>query len=170
MTSFKKSPVASAFADRLALLIATSLGAGFSPIAPGTAGSVVSVGVWLALYHGYPTALHLSVHLIWLWGLLLAGVWACTRLESYFGKVDPQQAVVDEVVGQQIAYLGLVALDWRVLLLGFVLFRLFDIWKPYPIRKLEHLKGGVGIMLDDVLAGFYAFIVLFAVRRWLHWS
>lgn len=169
MPSSQQSHMARSFSDRLAVVIASSFGVGFSPIAPGTAGSVVSVLAWLALHHWCPSALRISIHLIWLGALCLVGIWACTRCESWFGKVDPQQAVVDEVVGQQIAYVGLVALDWRALLLGFALFRLFDVWKPYPIRKLQHLKGGVGVMLDDVLAGFYAFVILFLIRRWLNW-
>ena len=87
----------------------------------------------------------------------IAGTWAATRAEKLLGKKDPGAVVVDEVAGQLIAFLFV---PWRASLwavvAGFVAFRLFDIWKPYPVRRLEGLGGGLGIMADDMLAGFYA--------------
>ena len=82
---------------------------------------------------------------------------------------DPQIVVVDEVAGQLISYLGLAtprtfALDWKYLLLGFILFRVFDIWKPFPARQAESLHGGLGIMADDWIAGMYAALGLWIVR------
>ncbi|MGB7622563.1 MAG: phosphatidylglycerophosphatase A [Terriglobia bacterium] len=157
--------------DRVAIVIATALGAGYSPIAPGTAGSALSVGLWLVLYRWYPASLHIPAHLALILALTIVGIWASTRSESWFGEIDPHQTVIDEVVGQQITYLGLLspAISWKSLALGFFLFRLFDVWKPYPIRKIQDLHGGTGIVLDDVAAGIYAFIVLLAVRKLFGW-
>jgi phosphatidylglycerophosphatase A len=157
--------------DRVAIAIATALGAGYAPFAPGTAGSALSVGLWLVLYRWLPGSLHVPAHLALILALTIVGIWASTRSESWFGEIDPHQTVIDEVIGQQITYLGLFssALSWKSLALGFFLFRLFDVWKPYPIRKIQDLHGGAGIVLDDVAAGIYALIVLFVVRRFLNW-
>jgi phosphatidylglycerophosphatase A len=97
------------------------------------------------------------------------GVWAATRTEKLTGRKDPKIVVIDEVAGQLLAFLFM---PWRtplwVIALGFLLFRLFDIWKPYPVRRLEALESGLGIMADDVLAGFYAATVLSLVTSlWL---
>jgi phosphatidylglycerophosphatase A len=157
--------------DRVAILIATGLGTGYSPLAPGTAGSALSVGLWLALRRWFPVSLTIPAHLGLILALTLVGIWASTRSESWFHEVDPHQTVIDEVIGQQITYLGLLSpvLSWKSLALGFFLFRMFDVWKPYPIRKIQDLHGGVGIVLDDVGAGLYAFAVLLAVRMLLRW-
>ena len=87
----------------------------------------------------------------------LAGTWAATRAEKLLGKKDPGAVVVDEVAGQLITFLFVpwLAGPWTVFA-GFLAFRVFDIWKPYPVRRLEGLGGGLGIMADDMLAGFYA--------------
>lgn len=156
--------------DRVAIVIATGLGSGYSPFAPGTVGSALSVVLWVALHLWFPSALRIPTHLALILVLTVVGIWASTRSESWFGKVDPSETVIDEIVGQQITYLGLVSLDWKSLALGFFLFRLFDVWKPFPIRKIEKLRGGTGIVMDDVAAAIYAFIVLFAVRKFLHWQ
>ena len=100
----------------------------------------------------------------------LAGVWAADRAATYLRKKDPQVVVVDEIAGQLIAYLGLAAAgtlarNWQYLLLGFILFRVFDIWKPFPARQAESLQGGLGIMADDWIAGGYAALVMVFVRR-----
>ncbi|MDD5542044.1 MAG: phosphatidylglycerophosphatase A [Acidobacteriia bacterium] len=157
------------FTDRCAMAIATVAGAGFSPLAPGTAGALVSVAVWLIFMRWIPVALHLPIHLAWLTVVTLVGIWASTRAEIRIGVHDPRQVVVDEFVGQQIAYLGLSPLGWRSLLLGFALFRLFDVWKPSPIRQSQELPGGWGIVIDDVLAGIYALVVLIVVRKMFPW-
>lgn len=151
------------------MAIATVAGAGFAPLAPGTAGSLVSVAVWLILERWIPGALHLPVHAAWVTILTLIGIWASTRAEIRIGKHDPKQVVVDEFVGQQIAYMGLSPMGWKSLVLGFVLFRLFDVWKPFPIHQSQELRGGWGIVVDDVLAGVYALIVVIVVRRFFHW-
>ena len=152
----------------IALLIATGLGLGYLPKAPGTWGSLL--GVALALAVSYSSAfLPLLVGLILLTSL--AGVWAADRAAAHLGKKDPQIVVVDEVSGQLIAYLALalvagsLALNWKYLLAGFILFRVFDIWKPFPARQAESLPGGLGIMADDWVAGLYAALVLVLARQ-----
>lgn len=96
-------------------------------------------------------------------GALLFGpaVWAATITANQEGAEDPGLIVVDEVVGQWITMAGATHLNWRSWVAGFLLFRLFDITKPYPIRRLEQLHGGLGIVADDALAGVYAALVLF---------
>jgi phosphatidylglycerophosphatase A len=97
--------------------------------------------------------------------LAVVGVWASTRTAECSGKKDPQFAVIDEVSGQHLAYLlALAPLNWNYLLLGFILFRVFDIWKPFPARQAESLPGGWGIMTDDWIAGIYAAIGLWIAR------
>jgi phosphatidylglycerophosphatase A len=155
--------------DRFAIVIATAFGSGYCPIAPGTAGSALSVLLWIGLHRWYPATLQAPIHVAWIALLTLIGIWASTRSENWFGKVDPRETVIDEVVGQQIAYLGLISFDWKSLLAGFILFRLFDVWKPFPIKKVQDLHGGTGIVLDDVVAGAYAWVVVLALRKFFHW-
>ena len=161
-------------ADYLAMAVATC-GVGLIPLAPGTWGSAVGVGVYLALGRGaergfdaavargldlspqsFPFVLN-TVLLVSILLVSLVGTWAATRAEKLLGKKDPGAVVVDEVAGQLITFLFVpwLAGGWTVFA-GFVAFRVFDIWKPYPIRRLEGLGGGLGIMADDMLAGFYA--------------
>ena len=160
--------------DRLALAVATC-GVGLIPVAPGTWGSAVGLGLYLALgrlaerafdgavWRGldlspqqFPTVLT-TVLLLAVVLVSLAGTWAATRCETLLGKKDPGAVVVDEVAGQLITFLFVPwgAGGWLTAA-GFVAFRVFEIWKPYPVRRLEALKGGLGIMADDVLAGAYA--------------
>ena len=183
-----KSPAASARAasvaqrrvrtagDYLALALAT-WGVGFIPGAPGTYGSAVGVGLYLlvqsagarlsasAAARGWDSAalasFRLTFMLLLIAAVTFAGVWAATRVETLLGRKDPGVVVADEVAGQLIAFLFVPAgAGWWAVLAGFVLFRLFDIWKPYPIRRLEKLRSGLGVMADDVLAGVYAAIVM----------
>ena len=211
---------------RLALAIATALGVGYAPKAPGTFGSLVGVVTiflsavfflrpahWSDLFSLHPLAdstlmdkhflvpgsdIHdaaMWLPLICAFALLiflaLAGVWASHRAADYSGIKDPQFVVIDEVAGQHLTlvlplipiampnlqthmdfsvyaiFSALSLVNWKYLLAGFLLFRLFDIWKPYPIKSLEKLPGGWGIMADDWLAGVYAAIQL---RAALHFG
>jgi phosphatidylglycerophosphatase A len=94
------------------------------------------------------------------------GVMAATRVERHSGSTDPQFIVIDEVSGQLIALsLPFIVLNWKTWLLGFILFRVFDIWKPFPARQAESLRGGWGIMADDWIAGVYAGLVIYAVQK-----
>jgi len=95
----------------------------------------------------------------------MLGVYVADRAAKYSGKKDPQFVVIDEVSGQMIAYFSpFTLLNWKSFLLGFILFRVFDIWKPFPARQAESLPGGLGIMADDWIAGFYAALGLLAAR------
>lgn len=130
------------------------------PVAPGTAGAVEGVAIFLAVqaFHLQPGSFFLALVIINL-VLFAVGVWASNRACRFTGLEDPQVVVIDEVSGQLIALTPLAFLpsfSLIALVIGFLLFRLFDIFKPYPIRKLEHLHGGRGVMSDDALAGVYA--------------
>ena len=148
---------------KAATLIATWFGCGYSPRAPGTAGSIaaLALGILLHRYAGFAQ---------WQFALLagltlIPAIWAAGVVSRAAGLEDPQFVVVDEVVGQWIALAGALTYNWRSYLAALALFRLFDIWKPPPVRQLEDLPGGWGINLDDVMAGVYAALVLFAAGR-----
>jgi phosphatidylglycerophosphatase A len=169
--------------DYLALAIATC-GVGYFPIAPGTMGSLVGVGlfVWVRsavfglistwklperAYEDSPYRIFytvVAIELVIALVITLVGTWAASRTEKLSGKKDPGKVVVDEVAGQYIALLPLpfasVTSAVPLLVLSFILFRFFDIVKPYPARRMESLEGGLGIMADDVVAGLYAAIVV----------
>ena len=150
--------------DRVGYLLATGLGAGFTPVAPGTAGAVEGVAIFLLIhaFHLGPGSSALALAIINV-TLFAIGVWASKRACQVTGLEDPQLVVIDEVSGQLIALTPLVFLPSLTILsvvIGFVLFRFFDIFKPFPIRKLEHLPGGFGVMADDALAGVYAAVLL----------
>ena len=151
--------------------VATFLGAGFLKPAPGTWGSLAATGLWL-LYawavHPSPPALRAATLLAALLALV-TGIPAATLVERESGGTDPQHVVVDEVAGQWIALLpfcGFERADLAHALVGLLLFRVFDITKPWPARQLEKLHGGVGIMLDDVAAGVYALLVGAVLSHW----
>lgn len=93
--------------------------------------------------------------------LLFPAIWAATRVACFLKKKDPGLIVVDEVLGQWITLAGATVLNTRALVAGFVLFRLFDIWKPWPVRKLERLPEGIGIVADDLAAGVYGALILY---------
>ena len=156
--------------DRLALLIATGFGVGYSPVAPGTVGSFI--GILLILFLSRWELLGgQRVIVNWVVVVLISvvGVWAASRAENILGKRDPPVVVVDEIVGQLLTF-GLIFRNpqFNLLFLGFIFFRLFDIYKPFPIKSLEKVPLGFGIVLDDLAAGFYASLVLFLIN--LSWS
>lgn len=145
--------------DYLALAIATC-GVGYLPLIPGTFGSLVGVGIFLLLSR---TTVGLVVSIV---AVIVAGIWAGSRTEALAGRKDPGKIVVDEVAGQLIATLPLVFFtQWSIaaVMVSFVLFRFFDIVKPYPANRLQELRGGFGIMYDDLVAGVYAavFVTIF---------
>jgi phosphatidylglycerophosphatase A len=147
--------------NALARLIATWFYLGCVPKGPGTAGSLGALAVAAALYvwAGVPPAGFLVLSLL----LLAPSIWAAGRVARETGSKDPQTVVVDEVVGQWITLAGAATLDrWQAWAAAFILFRLFDIWKPPPVRALERVPSGAGIVLDDVMAGIYAALVLYA--------
>lgn len=148
-----------------AIWIATAGGAGYFPIAPGTAGSLVGVAavVGLAQLPLQRTAA-IAVLAAASAALFALGVWAAGKAEEFFGRTDPGQVVVDEVVGQMLPFLLLPHATWKWLVGGFLLFRAFDIVKPFPARQAERIPRGWGIMLDDVVAGLYGLAVLAGIR------
>ena len=148
---------------KLAYLISTWFGCGYSPKAPGTAGSLAAVVLAIVLheYVGFGQ---------WQFAILAAAiflpaVWAAGVAAIDSGRKDPQFVVIDEVIGQWIALAGAASYNWKSYLAAFALFRLFDIWKPPPVRQLEAVPGGWGINLDDVMAGVYGALVLFVAGR-----
>jgi phosphatidylglycerophosphatase A len=152
--------------DWAAIAIATVGGAGFAPKAPGTAGAIVGVFIYLLLER-----LRLgSYYAHAIISIFIVGIWASSRVEHLWGH-DSQRIVIDEVVGQLITF-GMAAGRYQLPALyvfaGLGLFRLFDIVKPFPIRRFERFKGGLGVMADDVVAGLYALVVLTLIVRYVH--
>ncbi len=144
---------------RFTLILATGFGSGFSPVAPGTAGTVVGIFGYL-LFKDLSPLLY-SVTII-SFGFL--AVWAATGAEREFGEKDCQKIVIDEIAGFLVT-MAFVPFSWQAVVVGFMLFRLFDIRKPFPCRWVEkHLPSGWGIVGDDLVAGVYANLVLQALR------
>jgi len=146
--------------SRVATPIATFLGLGYAPVAPGTAGSLgaVAVAALMIRYRGWLQGEFALLSVL----ALAPGVWASHVFAAARGQEDPHEVVVDEAIGQWITLIGATTYNWKSILGGFLLFRLFDIWKPFPVRQAEKLPGGFGIVADDVLAGVYGALVLFA--------
>lgn len=152
---------------------------GYLPAAPGTWGSVVGCLIYfLLVVHGgpwgtvvlhgqrrtYPLPLIALAAIVGVW-ISGFGLWAADEVSRATGEADPQFVVIDEVSGQMLAYVAAIApANWKYLLLGFILFRAFDIWKPFPARQAESLPGGWGIMADDWVAGIYAALGLWIAR------
>ena len=144
--------------------IATGFGSGLSPVAPGTAGSLLAILPWLALAK-LPSPYYALVLII----AFLLGVWACAWIVKRLAIADPGFAVWDEFVGLWIALAPLVGMphSWVWIAPGFLLFRTFDIWKPWPVSWADRrVDGGFGVMLDDVVAGLYAALVLVLMMHW----
>jgi phosphatidylglycerophosphatase A len=157
-------------AQRRALLatpagwIACGLGSGLAPVAQGTFGSLAAILPWLLLRE-----LSLPMNLVIIVLGFALGVWACGMAGHALGVDDHRALVWDEFVGLWIALLPALLAPWWAIVLGFALFRLFDVWKPWPIREFDRrLHGGLGVMADDVIAGVFAAVVLGVVRHLLH--
>jgi len=159
--------------DRLAFGIATGFGAGFAPVAPGTFGSAEGVVLFiainalinlrLALAPRAALIVFIAINVV----VFFVGVWASNRACVITGIKDPGIVVIDEVSGQLIALTPLILTpSLEGLLAAFVLFRTFDIFKPYPIRRLEAFGGGLGVMADDMLAGVYAAVLVWLGMYW----
>jgi len=137
----------------VALAIATALGVGYAPVAPGTFGSAAGLLLWWLL----PSSP--AIQAVVIVALFVVGSWSGSVAERHFGRTDPGQVVVDEVMGMLIT-LWLNPVGWAGALLAFFLFRLFDVIKPYPSNRLERLPGGIGVMADDGMAAIYANLAL----------
>ena len=138
---------------RLAVLCATALGVGYAPVAPGTFGSAAGLMLWALLPHSA------GVQAITIVALFVLGSWSGTVAERHFGKTDPGEVVIDEVMGMLIT-LFLNPVGWAGALGAFLLFRVADVLKPFPANRLEALPGGVGVMADDAMAAVYANLAL----------
>jgi phosphatidylglycerophosphatase A len=149
--------------NRVAVALATCLGCGYFPWGPGTLGSLVAIIIAVILHFSAGTGrLPLLIATL----LLLApAIWASTRTARLHGRKDPSVVVIDEVLGQWVTLLGATALRWKSFCAAFLLFRLFDIWKPWPVRSFEKLPEGVGIVADDLAAGIYGALILYIVGK-----
>ena len=145
-----------------ALVIASVFGVGYIPIAPGTFGSAAGLLLWTFV----PRAAWVQVAAIT--ALFAIGSWSGTVAERHFGRIDPGEVVIDEVMGMLIT-LFMNPVGWLGTSIAFVLFRIFDVVKPFPARRLERLSGGIGVMADDAMAAIYANLTLralLALRIW----
>ena len=149
--------------EGVANVIATFFFTGHSPVAPGTAGTLAAIPLYYALSFT-PVYIYLLLTVVF----TLVSVWASGVAEGIYGKTDPGQVVADEVCGFLVTMI-LVPATLSNVLMGFLLFRLFDIAKPYPVRKLEKLPRGWGIVIDDLAAGVYACLAIHILGRWVFW-
>ena len=151
---------------KLAWVFATWFGCGLSPFAPGTVGSLAAIVIaWPLSRAGFGPLHFLALSLL----LLYPGIRAAGIVEKEAGHKDPHVVVIDEVLGQWLTLAGAPRFDWLTFALAFALFRLFDIWKPAPIRRMERIPGGAGIVLDDMMAGVYGALVLFLlIHMWFN--
>ncbi len=143
----------------IAQAIATFFYLGYFPLAPGTVGTLGAIALFYLLSH-FSTL----VYVLFFLGLTIISIWASAEAECIFGKPDPGQVVADEVCGYLVT-MFLIPPSLRNIVLGFFLFRFFDIIKPHPVRKAERLSGGFGIVIDDIIAGIYSNVILQFVTR-----
>jgi phosphatidylglycerophosphatase A len=150
--SFSRTFMTSGVTDRVALILSTWFGMGLAPIASGTFGTLgaVPLAIWVQHWGAFSRCAVVI-------GGIAVGIWAAGRAENRIGVEDPSQVVIDEVAGFLTA-MAFLPPTWSALTLGFFLFRLFDIWKPFPARQMERLPGGLGIVMDDVVAGLYTIL------------
>lgn len=140
---------------RVCYVIATGFGVGRAPVAPGTFGTLLGIPIYIFVYP-LPIGFYIAITA----ALFLIGIAVCECAERHMGRHDSPAIVWDEIVGYLIT-MAFAPPEWVWIVVGFVLFRLFDIWKPFPIRRIDRtLPGGFGTMLDDALAGIYASVVL----------
>jgi len=140
---------------RLGLFIATCGYLGYVPVAPGTFGSAAGLVVFAAVRWSGSPALELAVIIL----LFAVGVWSANAAERHFGGVDPAPVILDEVVGMLVT-LAFLPVNITGAIVGFLLFRLFDVVKPWPANRLEALHGGLGVMADDAMAGVYGNVAM----------
>ena len=144
----------------LGLAVATVFGVGYAPVAPGTFGSAAGLLIWWLL----PASI--GIHAAAIAAIFVAGSWGGNVAERHFGRADPGQVVIDEVMGMLITLFA-NPVGGTGAFAGFLLFRIFDVIKPYPANRLERLHGGIGIMADDGMAAIYANLVLRAALYWV---
>jgi phosphatidylglycerophosphatase A len=145
---------------RLGVFIATVGYIGFAPIAPGTFGSAAGLAVFYAVRSGGSTAIELATIVI----LFVIGIWSGTEAEHHFGGIDPGPVVLDEVVGMLIT-LALIPVNTAGAIVGFLIFRVLDVVKPWPSAQMERLPGGLGVMADDGMAAIYGNLIMQVLVR-----
>ena len=145
--------------SRLATLLSTWFGCGYFPVGPGTAGSFAAV-LMAAAAHQYLGSGRITF-LIATLVMIAPAIWSATHTERMLKREDPGIVVIDEVLGVWVTLLGATALNWKSFTAAFILFRIFDVWKPWPVRRFEELPEGTGIIADDLAAGVYAAIMLY---------
>jgi len=153
------------FMKKLITILATGLGTGYTPIFPGTAGTLLGVVIYLVFIKIFPFPLSYAVAVAIFWGL---GVWISGKCENYLEGKDNQTIVIDEIAGFLIT-MFLIPFSFRFILLGFIFFRIFDILKPFKIEKIQKLPRGWGIMGDDLAAGILSNIMLYISRSMFGW-
>jgi phosphatidylglycerophosphatase A len=146
----------------VALSLATAFGVGYVPFAPGTFGSAVGLVIWALLPAS--NIVHAAAILI----IFAVGTWSATAVERYFGDTDPGPVVIDEVMGMLLT-LFMHPVGWTGAIGAFLLFRAFDVLKPYPADRFEQLRGGLGVMADDAMAAIYANVVLWGSLSAIGW-
>lgn len=155
MTILHERVTIKALLKKPSCFLAYGFGAGLSPKAPGTVGTLVAIPLYWVM-QSWPLWLYLTAILVG----FIAGIWICQQAVNWLKKEDPSAVVWDEIVGFWVTMIAAPA-GWQWIVVGFVFFRLFDIWKPWPISVADQkLHGGFGIMLDDILAGVFALICL----------
>jgi phosphatidylglycerophosphatase A len=150
------------FLRRLGVFIATCAHVGYAPVAPGTFGSAVGLVVYYLVRRQASTAVELGAIAV----ILVVGLWSATEAEHHFGGIDPGPVVIDEVIGMLIT-LALHPVNVAGAIVGFFIFRVLDVVKPWPARRLELLPGGFGVVLDDVMAGVYGNLLMWGLLRLL---
>jgi phosphatidylglycerophosphatase A len=152
---------------RLAVFVATVAYCGYFPFAPGTVGSAAGLAVYLLVWWAQSRVVEAALIL----AVFVVGAWAGTYAERYFGGIDPGPVVIDEVLGMLIT-LAFIPVGWSGALAGFFLFRVLDVFKPYPANRLERLHGGLGVMADDAMSAIYANIslrvLIWLLPSWIH--
>ena len=145
----------------LAVFMATTCYSGFFPIAPGTVGALIAVVVlWFVPALSWPVMSLLALL------VFLSGIWAADVVEKAWKREDPGQVNWDEVAGMMVSLIAMPK-HWIVFVAAFILFRIFDVIKPWPVNRLERLHGGLGIMADDIMAGIYSNLVLQIILLWI---
>lgn len=144
---------------RLAVFLSTFFYVGYAPVAPGTVGSAAGLVVYALVAWTGSSVVEVATIVV----LFALGVWAATITERYFGGIDPGPVVLDEVVGMLIT-LAFIPVGWSGAMVGFFLFRVMDVVKPFPAGRFERLHGGLGVMADDAMAALYANLALRAAR------
>lgn len=162
MRHYRVPPIPSSIWQNPWHFIAFGFGSGAIPVAPGTFGTLIAVPFYLVLQH-----LSFLLYFIIVMIIMIGSMWLCDRVSREIDLHDHQGMCLDEIVGYLVTMIGAPhGLPW--ILIGFGLFRLFDIWKPWPIAYLdEHVHGGIGMILDDVLAGVYSLLILQIISRLL---